>query len=160
MALDPIDAKRATIRAIVKLDESAGPHLRAPLIDVARHVKAVLGCNLARALQAVVRLQRDPAFQRDAHDTHTQVDTLGINLLDRDCVPDPRVREHLMRLVKITIRRHVTGQFFIPSHARARFYLNTKVRKNDAAKVDWYLDHDARIGKPIRSFAELHRDLA
>jgi hypothetical protein len=155
MALDLAHAKRAVVRAIVDLDDSPGPHLCASFIDIARRMKPVMQCNLARALQAVVRLRDDPAFQTDA-----VKETIGINLLDRDCVADPRTRAHLTRLITKTIRKHTTGRFLIPSRARARFALTTKVREKDLKKLDWYLDYETRIGKPIRSFAELERDLA
>ena len=155
MALDLAHAKRAVVRAIVDLDASPGPHLCASWIDIARHMKPDMKCNLARALQAVVRLRDDPAFQTD-----TGKETLGVNLLDRDCVADPRTRAHLTRLITKTVRKHKTGRFLIPSRARARFALTTKVRKKNPQKIDWYLDYETRIGKPIRSFAELERDLA
>lgn len=155
MALDLAHAKRAVVHAIVELDDSSGPHLCASFIDIAYRVKPVMQCSLARALQAVVRLRKDPAFQTDA-----AKETLGINLLDRDCVVDPRARAHLTRLITKTIHKHQTGQFFIPSRARARFHLTTKVRVKNPGKLDWYLDYETRIGKPIRSFAELERDLA
>jgi len=155
MALDLTHAKRAVVRVIVDLDNSPGPHLRASWIDIARHVKPVMQCNLARALQAVVRLRDDPAFQTD-----NAKETLGVNLLDRDCVADSRTRAHLTRLIVKTTRKHQTGQFFIPSRARARFVLTTKVREKNPQKIDWYLDYETRVGKPIRSFAELERDLA
>ena len=155
MALDLAHAKRAVIRAIVDLDDSPGPHLCVSWINIARHMKPVMKCNLARALQAVVRPRDDPALQTDA-----AKETLGINLLDRDCVPDPRTRVHLTRLITKTIRRHQTCQFFIPSCARSRFHLTLNVREKNPQKIDWYLDYETRIGKPIRSFAELDRDLA
>lgn len=155
MALDLAHAKRVVVRAIVDLDDSSGPDLCASWIDIARRMKPVMRCNLARALQAVVRLRDDPAFQTDA-----VKETLGVNLLDRDCVADPRTRAHLTRIITKTVRKHKTGQFFMPSRARARFILTTKVREKNLQKLDWYLDYETRIGKPIRSFAELERDLA
>ena len=153
MALDLAHAKRAVVRAIVDLDDSSGPHLCASWISIARRIKPVMQCNLARALQAVIRLRDDPALQID-----TVKETLGVNLLDRDCVADPRTRAHLTRLIAKTIHEHKTGQFSIPSRARARFHLTTKVREKNPKKIDWYLDYETRIGKPIRSFAELERD--
>ena len=155
MALDLAHAKRAVVRAVVDLDDSPGPHLRASWIGIARRIQPVMQCNLARALQAVVRLRNDPAFQTD-----TAAETFGVNLLDRDCVDDPRTRAHLTRLIVKTTRKHKTGKFFIPSRARARFVLETKVRAKDTKKIDWYLDYETRVGKPVRSFAELERDLA
>tara|TARA_B110001452_G_scaffold213338_1_gene184055 strand:+ start:2180 stop:2647 length:468 start_codon:yes stop_codon:yes gene_type:complete len=155
MALDLTRTKKAVVRAIVELDDSTGPHLRAPMIDIARRVKTASVCNLARALQAVVRLQHDPAFHVD-----TANGTLGINLLDRDCIADPRTRAHLARLIMKTTLKHQTGKFFIPSRTRARFVLETKVRIKNPTKIDWYLDYETRVGKPIRSFVELERDLA
>jgi hypothetical protein len=155
MALHIVHTKRTVVRAIVQLDDSPGPHLCASWIDIARRMKPVMKCNLARALQIVVRLTDDPAFHADA-----AKETLGVNLLDRDCVADPRTRAHLTRLITKTIRKHQTGQFFIPSRARARFVLETKVREKNPQKIDWYLDYETRVGKPIRSFAELERDLA
>jgi hypothetical protein len=154
MALDLAHAKRVVVRAIADLDDSPGPQLCASWIDIARRMKPVMHCNLARAVQAVVRLRNDPAFQTDA-----VKETLGVNLLDRDCVADPRTRAHLTRLIVKTLRKHQTGQFFIPSRARTRFVLTTKVREKNPQKIDWYLDYETRIGKPIRSFAELERDI-
>jgi len=154
MALDLKHAKRTVVRAIVELDDSPGPHLCASWIDIARRMKPVMRCNLARALQAVMRLGDDPAFQTDA-----AKETLGVNLLDRDCVADPRTRAHLARLITKTVLTHQTGKFSIPSRARARFHLTTKVREKNLKKIDWYLDYETRVGKPIRSFAELERDL-
>jgi len=155
-ALERSHAKRCIVRAIVALDASSGPHLSAPVMEIARHVRVAAKCNLSRALQAVVRLQDDPAFVADR-----TTERLGISLLDRDCVPDARTRAHVARLVRRTIqRKHSTAQYFIPSRARFRFILETRVRPNQPDKLDWYLSYESRVGKPIRSFVELERDLA
>tara|TARA_B110001450_G_scaffold256455_1_gene287021 strand:+ start:1849 stop:2316 length:468 start_codon:yes stop_codon:yes gene_type:complete len=155
MAVELIQAKRATIHAILNLDSSSGPNLHAPMINIARHIRKTSKCNLGHALSAVLRLKDDPAFQSDMVNG-----TLGINLLDRDCIVDPRTKVHLRRLIGTAIRSHKSNIFLIPSRKRVRFTLETKVRVKDTNKIDWYLDYENRIGKPIRSFAELERDLA
>lgn len=152
-SIDPTRAKLHVIRSILSLHPSpTGTHARAPIIEIAKCIRSPLECNLARALQVCVRLQKDDAFHVG------DGETMGISLLDRDCVPDARTYKIIDRLIKKTLKEHRTGQFFIPNRRRFRFMLETKVRKNDESKIDWYLSHNSLVGPPIRSFIELKRN--
>jgi len=143
------EIKKCIIRAIVELDDSLGPFLYASIINVAIRIKTSMMCSTARAMQHIIRLQNDPAFL-------TKKDMIGINLLDCDCVPDSRTYGHLTRIIKKTIDKHETGQFFIPSKLRLRYLLETKMRSNNR-RLDWYLSYASRKGTPIRSWSELQR---
>lgn len=151
-------AKKHVVRAIVTLDASPGPYLYASHVDVAKYLKDVLNCNLARALQVCRRLlTSDAAFLTDRDGM------IGLCLLDRDCVSlsrDPRIVKRLKKIVYGQLKKHVSGQFFVPSRARASFIITYKVRETNQSKIDWYLSYDSLVGKPIRSFVDLERHLA
>ena len=152
-----VQAKRHVVCAILSLDPSPGPYLYASHMDVARRLKSTLTCNLARALQVCLCLRADAAFLTDRDDK------IGMCVLDPDCVRlsnDPRIMTRLKKVVHAQKSTHVSGQFFVPSRARASFVVTFKVRDNDNDKIDWYLTYDSLVGKPIRSLVDLERRLA
>lgn len=151
-------AKKHVVCAILTLDTSPGPYLYASHMDVAKYVKNELKCNLARALQVCIRLLKtDAAFLSDRDGM------IGLCILDRDCVSltrDPRIVKILRKIVFRQLKKHVSGEFSVPSRARASFTITYKVRDKNQNKIDWYLSYDSLVGKPIRSFVDLERHLA
>ena len=145
--------KDKVITFILENDTTAGPVLHGRLIDLAASLKDDFGTNTARAVQMILTLQNDEAFVFDN-------ENVGINIMDKDCPLDERVCAHLQRLIKKTVQLHKTGQFFVPSQRRFKFLLETKIRPKNKKRLDWLLSYNGRIGKPIRSFPQLWRELA